>query len=215
MKTRSGRASTTPTTWQALMSDRYPIPKSKAHVCKPRFRAACVDGYRVISRRVGNGKYLTFCPLEVAHLLDESEDVGTFVCTSEVPVKPTMPVPAMDACAVCLDDVLGPTSAFVTRCGHVFHRACVTTAWKHGYQSCAMCRAPVGRDLVRPLPPEPGTIRPRAPTAQPAACVRSGPPTRRLRRERLDQAQDRRVGRVAVGLLRRGGWGRWGRWGRR
>ena len=146
MKTRSESASNRPGgVWQAVMSDRYPVHKSKAYVCKPRFRAACVDGFRVISRRVSNGKYLTFCPLKVSHLLDESEDVGTFVCNAELPVRQTMDPVSSDACPICLDDVVLPTSAFVTRCGHMYHRTCVLNAWKHELHNCAMCRSPIER----------------------------------------------------------------------
>ena len=138
--------------WQALMSEKYPVPKSTAYASKRGFRASSVDGYRVLSRRVSNGKFLTFCSTEISHQLAESQDAGIFVCGYHVQQK-IDPI-SSGTCSICFDAVELPGGGFVANCGHVFHRTCVHKAWKHKLRSCALCRHPIKTHSLKWNEPE-------------------------------------------------------------
>lgn len=126
--------------WQALLSSKYPVPESTAYLIKPGFRASEIDGYRVLSRLMNNGRYLTFCPKRIVHKLTKSEDWGTFVCDRDVDQK--LPEHSADyTCPICFDEINDERDTFLGICGHMFHRSCVLHAWKkHEINGCAVCR---------------------------------------------------------------------------
>lgn len=54
-------------------------------------------------------------------------------------------------CPICLDDITHKTNAYITSCGHGFHKSCIvssyiTTMTKNIYSTykCPMCRANIG-----------------------------------------------------------------------
>lgn len=138
--------------WQALRSRRPPVPKSTVYSSRPGFCAAQINGYRVLSSRVSDGTYLTFCPIKISHLLDESQDCGLFVCDMDVAQKLEFTTDD-DACAICLDEITGPQMTHV-RCGHRFHRSCLQQAWKKSLRCCPLCRHPLGYSWMSQGHPE-------------------------------------------------------------
>ena len=111
--------------WQAIRSRKHPVPNSAVYSSKQGFRAGQIDGYRVLSRLMSDGTYLTFCPVRVAHHLDESVDCGRFVCGSKVDPKVELNHDD-DTCSICLEAMDKPRQVIRARCGHLFHRNC----WK-------------------------------------------------------------------------------------
>ena len=146
------RQKTSQLMWQALISEKHPVPKSTVYASKRGFRASSVDGYRVLSRRVSNGNYLTFCSTEISHQLAESQDVGKFVCGYHVQQK-IGPI-SSGTCSICFDAVELPSGVFIADCGHVFHRTCVHKAWKFKLRSCALCRHPIKTHFLKWNEPE-------------------------------------------------------------
>ena len=115
--------------WQCTLNSKYPVPASTSYLVRPGFRASHINGYRILSRRMNNGKYLTVCASKIAHALAESEDWGTFVCDSDVDQK-RLAFSTNDTCSVCLDAIDDEKNSFLSDCGHRFHRSCVLHAWK-------------------------------------------------------------------------------------
>lgn len=139
--------------WQAIRSHRPPVPNSAVYSSKQGFRAGRIDGFRVLSRLMSDGNYLTFCPVRVAHLLTESEDCGRFVCGSKVDPKVEL-THGDDTCAICLEAMDKPSQVIRARCGHLFHRKCWKQTWKKNLRACALCRHPMKSALYDSWAPE-------------------------------------------------------------
>ena len=126
--------------WQATLNDKYPVSESVAYINRRGFRASQLDGYRILSRRMGSGRYLTFCSKRIVNKLAKSDDWGTFVCDHDVDQK-LQQFSSDDTCAICLGAINDERDTFLSDCGHTFHRSCVLHAWeKHNIDKCAMCR---------------------------------------------------------------------------
>lgn len=138
--------------WQAVRSRKPPMPNSVIYSSKNGFRAGQIDGFRVLSRRVSDGTWLTFCSVRVAHLLIESEDCGKFVCASNV--DPKIELNDDDTCVICLELLGKPTQVTRARCGHFFHRECWKKVWRHDIKSCALCRNSTDSSLFNSKAPE-------------------------------------------------------------
>lgn len=59
-----------------------------------------------------------------------------------------------EECPICLENIFRKNEAYITCCGHSFHKSCIfksmETHWKHKYASnfkCPMCRAKLGTDI--------------------------------------------------------------------
>jgi hypothetical protein len=54
-------------------------------------------------------------------------------------------------CSVCLEGIIHKTNAYLTRCGHAFHKTCLTNVFKSKWETnpfseikCPLCRAGLG-----------------------------------------------------------------------
>jgi hypothetical protein len=60
-----------------------------------------------------------------------------------------------EECAICLDGIITKTTAFLTPCGHAFHKECISKAYettlltnyRHNY-ACPCCRTVIGEPSV-------------------------------------------------------------------
>jgi len=59
-----------------------------------------------------------------------------------------------EECAICMEQIVTKTSAYLTSCGHSFHKSCIfkcmETKWNSKYGSnfkCPLCRTNLGMDI--------------------------------------------------------------------
>ena len=59
-----------------------------------------------------------------------------------------------EECPICLENIFRKSDAYITCCGHSFHKTCIfksmETQWRHKYASnfkCPMCRTNLGTDI--------------------------------------------------------------------
>ena len=72
------------------------------------------------------------------------DDVSANLCRKSY-IKPGQ------ECPICLDPIIHKSNAYITSCGHGFHKSCIVPSYlskmkhkSHGTYNCPMCRASIG-----------------------------------------------------------------------
>ena len=78
--------------------------------------------------------------------------IGNNKCVSDL--KRKMYVKPFDSCPICYDKIIRKTDAYLTPCGHEFHKKCIFEAYVakqcaklHSNFKCPCCRLSLGTDI--------------------------------------------------------------------
>ena len=85
------------------------------------------------------------CPVKPATIGDQDDNCD---------LKRKMYIVPTQECSICLEQIVRKSDAYLTSCGHGFHKGCIYKAFetkmKHKYASqfkCPECRTKIGNDL--------------------------------------------------------------------